>query len=73
MVASTRMMRAFFILTLDGFAKSRTLFIDIKAENICFTSERGIGYRSLRGHPYMSPLRGGGGVSPKEDVVREVA
>ena len=30
--------------------------------------------RALRGHPYMtSALRGGGGVSPKEDVVREVA
>ena len=29
---------------------------------------------SIRGHPYMmSALRGGGGVSPKEDVVREVA
>ena len=29
---------------------------------------------ALRGHPYMtSALRGGGGVSPKEDVVREVA
>ena len=28
----------------------------------------------IRGHPYMtSSLRGGGGVSPKEDVVREVA
>ena len=28
----------------------------------------------VRGHPYMtSALRGGGGVSPKEDVVREVA
>ena len=28
----------------------------------------------FRGHPYMtSALRGGGGVSPKEDVVREVA
>ena len=30
--------------------------------------------RRLRGHPYMtSALRGEGGVSPKEDVVREVA
>ena len=28
----------------------------------------------VRGHPYMtSALRGGGGVRPKEDVVREVA
>ena len=28
----------------------------------------------IRGHPYMtSALRGEGGVSPKEDVVREVA
>ena len=30
--------------------------------------------RCIRGHPYMtSALRGEGGVSPKEDVVREVA
>ena len=35
---------------------------------------RNIMESDVRGHPYMtSALRGGRGVSPKEDVVREVA
>ena len=31
------------------------------------------GIKTVRGHPYMTSALRGGGVSPKEDAVREVA
>ena len=56
------------------FCRSFSAILELIGAICIFLIRENCATNAFRGHPYMtSALKGGGGVSPKEDVVREVA